>query len=96
LYFFHSFLFNIFSPLIFLLFQMRCKFVLVRIISCGYKCLVRVIIRIRYDPCSDTIFVFVRDDTQNCSKYNQILFLELFSFVLILFCLRWHTNLFWL
>jgi hypothetical protein len=62
--FLYSFLFNIFSPLIFLLFEIRCKFVLARIISCsGYKCLVRVVITICSDPCSDTTFVFVRDDT---------------------------------
>jgi hypothetical protein len=53
------------------LFEMRCKFVLIIIISCsGYKYLVRAIIT----TCSDTTFISVRDDTQNCSEDNRILF----------------------
>jgi hypothetical protein len=35
--------------------------------------------------CSDTTFVFVRDDTQNYSHYNWILFEQLFSFIPTLF-----------
>jgi hypothetical protein len=54
---------------------MRCKFVLARIISISdYKDLVRAIITTYSDPCSDTTVGFVRDDTQNFSDYNQILF----------------------
>jgi hypothetical protein len=47
--------FSIFSPpLIFLLFEMRCKFVLARLIRCsGYKYIVRAIITTCSDPCSD-------------------------------------------
>jgi hypothetical protein len=47
--------FLIFSPpLILLLFETRCKFVLARIISCsGYKYVVRSIITSCSDPCSD-------------------------------------------
>jgi hypothetical protein len=68
--------FLIFSrSLIFLFFEMRCKFVLARIISISdYKDLVRAIITTYSDPCSDTTVGFVRDDTQNFSDYNQILF----------------------
>jgi hypothetical protein len=80
-FYFHFYILSFeifFPPLILLLLEMRCKFVVVRIISCsGYKCFVRVIITI----CSDRFlivltlyFVFVRDDTQNCSDYNRILF----------------------
>jgi hypothetical protein len=68
--------FLIFSQsLIFLFYEMRCKFVLARIISIsGYKYLVRAIITTCFDSCFDTTVVFVRDNTQNCSDYNQILF----------------------
>jgi hypothetical protein len=69
--FLYSFLFNIFSSLMFLLLEMRCKFVLARVINCsGYKYLVRAMIT----TCSDNTSVFVRDDIQNCSDYNRILF----------------------
>jgi hypothetical protein len=47
------------------LFKMRRKFVLAIIISCsGYKYLVRAIITTCSDHCSDTTFVFVRDNTK--------------------------------
>jgi hypothetical protein len=64
-----------FPPVIFLLFEMRCKFVHVKTISCfAYKYLVRAIITTCSDPCPANTSVFVRDDTQNCSDYNRILF----------------------
>jgi hypothetical protein len=55
--FFIFFPFKYFFPLlIFLLFEMRCKLVFVRIISCfGYTCLVRVIITICSDSYSDLL-----------------------------------------
>jgi hypothetical protein len=71
--------FLIFVPLlILLLFEMRCKFALTIIISwSSYKYLVWAIKTTCSDPfliCSETTFVFVRDETQNCSNYNSILF----------------------
>jgi hypothetical protein len=89
-FYFHFYIlsFEIFSPpLILLLLEMRCKFVVVRIISCsGYKCFVRVIITICSDPFLIVMtlhFVFVRDDTQNCFDYNRI------------FCSDNCSHLFW-
>jgi hypothetical protein len=50
----YSVFFNIFSALIFLLFEIRCKFVLAIIISCaGYKYPIWAIITICSDLCSD-------------------------------------------
>jgi hypothetical protein len=72
----YSFIFNIFPPLIILLFEMRCKFVLTRIISCsGYKYLVRAIITTCSDPCSDLFwhYIYFFSRWQICCDYNMIL-----------------------
>jgi hypothetical protein len=59
LYFFYFYFYIVsflivFTPLIFLLFEMRCKFVIARIISCsGYENLVRAVIITCSNPYSD-------------------------------------------
>jgi hypothetical protein len=83
-FYFFCFHFYILSFLIFSF--INIFIVLARVISgSGYKYFVRVIITTCSDPCSDTTFVFIRDDTQYCSHYNRILFQQLFSFVRTLF-----------
>jgi hypothetical protein len=65
-----------FPPLIFLLFEMGCKFVLARIISCsGYKYLVRAIITICSDACSDLFWhcICFCSRWHICSDDNMIL-----------------------
>jgi hypothetical protein len=63
LFLFHFYIlsfFNIFPPLIFLLFEMRCNFVLVRTISCsGYKCLVWALITMFSNSCSDLLWHYI-------------------------------------